>query len=461
MKRVIFGSLFLFLSVYPQSVNLRDTTNQFDYIIITTPEIAPACQSFVQHKEIVRDLKTILVDTAQIFAEFNSSSSPEQKIREFISYAGTYWRQPFPKFVLIMGTNKMVPGFLTSGIHPYYSDFYYGQSIYENDSTTTEFYVGRLPVKNIAETGNILSKIIEYELSQYQDWMNNILVWHDDNPYFNFPFYAIFDRLPGYIRKFRFISEPDSSAYGNKDSIFNFTEQTGTSVIFFSSAFINDSFYIAPYYFNIEDVSGFNNAQKYFFSMHFHQRNIVDTNTSFNREMLVLSYSGSLGSIGFQGLNLWGIVTYIWSFWLDRLFIPEYKTLGEIFNLDPVSISFYMEMIKSVSLWADPSLILQYDVTTGIGNHNDYLPEQNLLYQNYPNPFNPVTTIQYSLLRVSFVTIKVFDILGNEIEALVKEEKPAGNYKVLWNAGSLPSGVYFLRMQAGGFVQTRKMILMK
>ena len=83
------------------------------------------------------------------------------------------------------------------------------------------------------------------------------------------------------------------------------------------------------------------------------------------------------------------------------------------------------------------------------------------LSNNYPNPFNPTTNIQYSISRRQFVSLKVYDILGIEIETLVNEEKSAGNYELNWNAANLPSGVYFYRLQAGDFVQTRKMTLLK
>ena len=83
------------------------------------------------------------------------------------------------------------------------------------------------------------------------------------------------------------------------------------------------------------------------------------------------------------------------------------------------------------------------------------------LYQNYPNPFNPLTKIRYSVPQSSTVVIKVFDILGNEIETLVNVVKPAGSYELNWNAENLPSDVYFCKMQSGNFVETKKMILVK
>ncbi len=83
------------------------------------------------------------------------------------------------------------------------------------------------------------------------------------------------------------------------------------------------------------------------------------------------------------------------------------------------------------------------------------------LLQNYPNPFNPVTSIQYSVGSKQFVTLKVYDLLGNEVAVLVNEEKPAGNYMVNFNAAGLASGIYFYRLKAGNFTQNHKMILLK
>lgn len=94
-------------------------------------------------------------------------------------------------------------------------------------------------------------------------------------------------------------------------------------------------------------------------------------------------------------------------------------------------------------------------------------PAKFSLEQNYPNPFNPSTTIKYSIpdvgtgLAVSNVTLKVFDVLGNEVATLVNEVKPAGNYKVEFNASNLATGVYYYKIIAGDFVQTKKMILLK
>lgn len=93
--------------------------------------------------------------------------------------------------------------------------------------------------------------------------------------------------------------------------------------------------------------------------------------------------------------------------------------------------------------------------------NDEATPSEYILSQNYPNPFNSSTIIKYSIPKSSLVTLKIFNTLGEEIETLVNEEKPVGNYEVNFNANTLPSGVYLYRLQAGDYVQTRKMILLK
>jgi hypothetical protein len=91
----------------------------------------------------------------------------------------------------------------------------------------------------------------------------------------------------------------------------------------------------------------------------------------------------------------------------------------------------------------------------------DNYPSTYNLYQNYPNPFNPSTKISYQLPFGSNVSLKVYDILGNEIATLVDEYKPAGMYNVQFTMNNLPSGVYFYQLKVGEFIQTKKMVLLR
>jgi len=125
--------------------------------------------------------------------------------------------------------------------------------------------------------------------------------------------------------------------------------------------------------------------------------------------------------------------------------------------------------LKGVGMWA-----LGYDgnssdlwnvienkfEVTDVRNGNILIPTFKL-FQNYPNPFNPSTTINYSVPKTNLVTIKVYDILGREVETLVNDRKAAGNYKVEFNASKLASGIYFYQMRAGNFISTKKLVLLK
>ena len=128
----------------------------------------------------------------------------------------------------------------------------------------------------------------------------------------------------------------------------------------------------------------------------------------------------------------------------------------------------------SVSNGSDILLVkLDLNGTSDIEENNNSLPSSFILEQNYPNPFNSSTKIKFSIpphLNPPFakwgkigglVTLKVYDVLGSEVATLVNEYKPAGSYEVAFDGSSLSSGIYFYRLQAGGFVEAKKMLLMK
>ncbi len=98
---------------------------------------------------------------------------------------------------------------------------------------------------------------------------------------------------------------------------------------------------------------------------------------------------------------------------------------------------------------------------SGIQNVSSSIPQEFKLYQNYPNPFNPRTVITYQLTVSTFVTMKVYDVLGNEVAQLVNSKQGAGSYSVIFDAGKLPSGVYFYKLEADRFSENKKMLLIK
>jgi hypothetical protein len=94
---------------------------------------------------------------------------------------------------------------------------------------------------------------------------------------------------------------------------------------------------------------------------------------------------------------------------------------------------------------------------------NESIPMRSgfILAENYPNPFNPSTSISYTIPKHSSVRLRVLNVLGQLVETLVDQDRQPGTYNVTFEASNLPSGVYFYRMQAGEFIQTKKMLLMR
>jgi hypothetical protein len=118
--------------------------------------------------------------------------------------------------------------------------------------------------------------------------------------------------------------------------------------------------------------------------------------------------------------------------------------------------------------YVDDIGVFVYTIPTSLPEETEPVFEFSL-GQNYPNPFNPSTTIKYSIPTViasgttqsQLVTLKVYDVLGNEVVTLVNEEKLAGTYEVEFSAQNLPSGIYFYKLQSGNFVEMKKMVLLK
>lgn len=125
----------------------------------------------------------------------------------------------------------------------------------------------------------------------------------------------------------------------------------------------------------------------------------------------------------------------------------------------------YFWRVAAKSAGGTSSFSSTWKFTTAGGKSEPTIPDSYVLEQNYPNPFNPSTRITYKIPEGGFVTMKVYNLLGNQVATLVNESKPAGTYSVEFDAkkrdNPLPSGVYFYRLQVGNFVSTKKMVVMK
>lgn len=169
----------------------------------------------------------------------------------------------------------------------------------------------------------------------------------------------------------------------------------------------------------------------------------------------------------------------------DSAFISYYTEGVRVLNIvnprDPVEVGFYdtfsLPGVGFMGAWGVfpyfPSgnfivsdthkglFIFRFDPATEVEQEQRNLPTAFSLYQNYPNPFNPSTVIRFDLPQESLVSLKVINVLGQEVETLVHELRSAGQYSVSYVTGDLPSGIYFYTLSAGPYSQTRKMVLVR
>ncbi len=177
-----------------------------------------------------------------------------------------------------------------------------------------------------------------------------------------------------------------------------------------------------------------------------------------------------------------GLVGALWTdeFWLVQSRIYFTPDVGSTWTSAPPhglnKLTTLLDMVTSgpqISAWAvgaGDTVYHYYRNLTGVDEYTETIPEEFSLSQNYPNPFNPSTTIQYSIPVGTYgpaspagrsASLRVYDVLGREVSTLVNQAMSPGTHSVTFDASGLASGVYFYRMQAGRFVQTRAMILLK
>lgn len=169
--------------------------------------------------------------------------------------------------------------------------------------------------------------------------------------------------------------------------------------------------------------------------------------------------TGILSGFGREGANLYAVGT-----------LPPYKSSDNGITWQAVDNNGLSTFIQNTIQFTSQYAFIN---TYGIGVYRRLksqitsvetetnIPHSFLLEQNFPNPFNPSTRIQYQVSSNSNVTLKVYDILGNEVASLVNEQKPKGIFEVEFEATQLTSGIYFYKLQAGFFVETKKMILIR
>jgi hypothetical protein len=159
--------------------------------------------------------------------------------------------------------------------------------------------------------------------------------------------------------------------------------------------------------------------------------------------------NGTSMGVTFSG---WGSTLYA-GVWLNA-------TTGDSIGASSGQMTNGIATLNVPSFTTDVLLLITLNSNTGLIEEEN-APREFWLSQNYPNPFNPSTTIRFSLPHSEFVDLRIHNVLGEEVATLVSENVTAGTHEIEWNARGLPSAVYFYRLVAGAYTQTKKLILLK
>ena len=146
----------------------------------------------------------------------------------------------------------------------------------------------------------------------------------------------------------------------------------------------------------------------------------------------------------------------------EKATTTNYYRIGIARNCpDPYDLPVLIQITSNGYLFWTDTCWVHVGSPTAIDTKGNSKPKQFTLYQNTPNPFNPSTTIRFDLPESGDVSLKVYTLLGAEVKTLIHGKMSVGEHQVQWNTIDQPSGVYLVRLEAGGFVQTRKMVVMK
>jgi hypothetical protein len=473
MKYLIGLFCLLFIGFLPaQSFSLKDTTNQYDYVIITIPDFVPACENFKIHKTQNRRFKVLVTDTAEIYKEFSGYSTPPDRIEQFLQFIGTKWKSPQPRYILFAGDITKVPAWRLPAVGDdsvmfgiAYKDQPYMEKFHDSIGTESPYSVGRVAARNTDELNNYFSKVIAYESdSTCHEW-NNRITCIAGNSSANEPDVQIFEDIcntlcanyvPEYFYK-KIISVSGTSVnHGNTNDILNEINTNKTSVLYFSGG-------VAPYIFStdsiftIKNVGDIKNEGSPFFMYILSCQNFSGNTIGSIMDSCILAKNAAV--CGFAGVC--PVYLTLSSNAFNSLFSSMYsggQTIGDSWQ-DFLSHK-HEEAYSSYAIFGDPSLKPKF-LPLLAASESAAPVKQYALHQNYPNPFNPSTTIKYSVADNGLVSLSIYNQLGQRVAELYHGEKQSGTYSVTWNAIGFPSGVYFCELKTTHYREVKKLLLVK
>jgi hypothetical protein len=454
--------------------DLQSTEHQATYLIITPPQYVTAIQPLAVYRATHDSYSVGIAVTDSIYASFGASTSPDTAIRRFVRYALESWQKPAPEYILLAGTVNTVPSHKEQGM-------YYPPDIIEDSICVDQWLIesapdsshvvwplaaiGRFPAWDVQQLQVMVNKTITYEELTNCYWARRVIsvadwyepdnsLWEDMARHFNFVQYPLFtDTItvclnPSY--PFRTSREEFRDLWNQGAGIINFFGHSNYR------QFSHDSF------FTTFDVDSLSNGTKLPFITWLLSQRIEKSDTLPIAVNLLQSQDrGAVGALVCPGMTYATPYNIYMQNFITRLKQNPHESVGRAM-LWAKNINFDIENRK-YSLLADPALKIKNASTVASIGYSGNIIRTCVLNQNYPNPFNPETIISFDLSQSTHVQLRVYNMLGQEVATLVNNELSSGSHTVRFDAGNLrlASGIYIYRINAGSFMQAKKMIYIR
>lgn len=481
--------LSLILLIPPASADLHDPSNSADYLIVSTqqlinahPWITRLTEWRTQHGRV-----SMVVPVEYVWEEFGDGSPSDTTLKEFLHYARLNWQPPQLRDVFIVGFHDVVP----SHVQPdsifvswnpdsfyyvpsdYLSDFFFATDP-ESTNYMPVLSIGRLPwsLTQSPTLPNYYDKVVAYETAEPAPWQTRVHLIADYNDN-HFHFWEDFCEPLASLVPYSYTIERDYLDFeeehpwhGDREEILdNF--QSGSYFVAYMGHGGGD-IWSGRLELDSSDFASLTNGH--------HLPIVTKLSYDITRNQLGGIVATLLANPNGGAIACFGRSTVAWAnagrrfefILLERATSDSIQKLGEVWQQTEeayirtygISGDNYRQTAFGCLLFGDPGLRLPERVST-VDDDIPTIPADMCLEGNYPNPFNSTTKITYRLNRATKVSLKIYDVLGREVTTLVEDFKDARSYTISWNAAGAPSGVYFCWMEAPGFAQTRKMMLIK
>lgn len=478
-------------NVCSHSKDLVDPNDPHNFLIITSEEFLDIFNDYADWKE-EHGISAVVYTVEDIFDEYFSEADNAANLRSFIIDAYEAWAGSSDPlmYVLLGGDDEIIPVRGCWGYNDYSGedlhipcDFYYGALDGDWNANGNEYYgevdddpdlyaevhIGRFPGDIAQDFENMIYKITQYVEHPNPSLYNALMVGEllATNPvYWGGDFCDLICDNPQYLPSYYNVTKLyDRDGTFSTAAVTNMINRNQTSLVFH----VAHTHYYYLWGWSQLDIHNLTNTEY----------PLVATGGCYTLafEQATSGYAEAIGEhalfaepgmMMFIGHSRIGFTTWIdfMQLMLVSIFHEEDGAVGAGLTYCRDNLAhmigncYYRWEFYEIILAGDPQVNL-INEAIGITDNSSSLPERLSLSQNYPNPFNAATAIRYQLPAKSDVSIEIFDILGRKVTALVDKEQPAGEYRVIWNAEDIPSGVYFYRIKADDYSVVKRMALLK